>query len=189
MSDMPAWRLCVLCKKNIENTHKGRKFCSEKCSKSPEYKAWSSLKNRCLNPNNKKFHHYGGRGISVCKKWEKSFESFIKDMGVKPNKNYTLDRIDNNKGYSPKNCRWTSYKVNNNNRRPLKPRLTINYKGKDIDFNEAIIISGLKRRTLHNRIFNLGWSVEEAMETKTRNFTYKGWNKKTELPETQGGQG
>ena len=84
-----------------------------------EYSAWVEMKQRCLNPNYKWFHNYGGRGIKVCKRWL-TFENFIKDISLKPSKNYSLDRIDNNGNYTPKNCKWSTDIEQSRNRRSTK---------------------------------------------------------------------
>lgn len=80
------------------------------------YDAWCSAKSRCSNPNNPKYADYGGRGISMCAEWFESFEAFLSDMGPAPN-GLELDRIDNDGNYEPGNCRWTTRKVQMNNRR------------------------------------------------------------------------
>lgn len=85
-------------------------------TKSREFKSWSSMKDRCTNPNAPKYHHYGGRGIAFCNEWI-LFENFYKDMGERP-KNTTLDRIDVNKGYFKENCRWATFLEQRHNRRP-----------------------------------------------------------------------
>lgn len=86
----------------------------------PEYKVWSSLVNRCLNPNNQAYDNYGGRGIKVCSRWldkKKGFTNFISDMGKRPNSKYSIDRINNDGNYEPDNCRWATIKQQNNNKR------------------------------------------------------------------------
>jgi len=87
---------------------------------STTFRAWSEMKTRCYNPNRKKdFLNYQMRGITVCDRWLHSFENFLADMGEKP-PGLTLERIDNERGYSPDNCKWATYSEQNKNRRPFK---------------------------------------------------------------------
>lgn len=72
----------------------------------PLHSTWRSMWRRCTNPNDTSFHNYGGRGITVCDRW-KDFHAFVADMGDRPD-GFTLDRVNNDAGYSPANCRWTS---------------------------------------------------------------------------------
>lgn len=88
---------------------------THKMTRSTVYRCWSAMLNRCTNPNNKNFNGYGGRGIEVCKRWHK-FENFLADMGNPP-PGTSLDRMNNNKGYSQKNCRWATAIEQSNNRR------------------------------------------------------------------------
>lgn len=83
---------------------------------SKEYWVWSAMLQRCTNPKNHAFSHYGGRGILVCRRWLK-FANFIADMGPRPS-GFTLERRNNNKGYSPRNCKWATWGEQGKNRRP-----------------------------------------------------------------------
>lgn len=87
-------------------------------SKTSTYKIWTDMKKRCLNKRHWAYSSYGGRGITVATEWNK-FENFLADMGGRP-KGLTLDRIDNNAGYSKQNCRWTTRKEQGRNKRNNK---------------------------------------------------------------------
>lgn len=83
---------------------------------SSEYRSWAHMKERCLCKTNHKYSLYGGRGIKVCKRWMK-FENFLKDMGLKPSKLHSIDRINNDGNYEPSNCRWALPKEQASNTR------------------------------------------------------------------------
>lgn len=77
-------------------------------TKHPLYKVWSSMKQRCYDPNAKTYEYYGGRGITVCERWRESFSNFQADMGEKPTPGHSIDRKDVNSNYTPDNCRWAT---------------------------------------------------------------------------------
>lgn len=81
---------------------------------SATYRSWLSMWTRCTNTRRKDYKYYGGRGIKVCTRW-KSFPLFLKDMGIRPNKK-SLDRVNNNKNYTPDNCKWSDHMSQCNNR-------------------------------------------------------------------------
>lgn len=82
----------------------------------PEYRSWQMMKNRCHNPKARDYAYYGGRGISVCKRWRDSYANFLADMGRRPTPMHTLDRKNNAKNYTPGNCRWATREEQARNR-------------------------------------------------------------------------
>ncbi|MBR6474019.1 MAG: hypothetical protein IKS98_01030 [Lachnospiraceae bacterium] len=112
------------------------------------YHVWLDLKNRCDNPNNKRYVNYNGRGIKVCDEWKDNFEAFYEYVSQLPNfgkPGYSIDRIDNNAGYKPGNVRWaTSYEQVMNRSNTIR----INYHGKETTLPELVKSSGIKYPTL-----------------------------------------
>lgn len=127
----------------------------------PTYRAWSEMKRRCHAPKTRKaYKRYRGRGISYDLAWE-DFRSFFADMGMKP-EGYTLERVNNDEGYSKANCKWATYKEQQNNR-STNHLVTLGDKTQTIQqwCDEA----GLADSTVHNRI-RRGWPMDKALTVR-----------------------
>jgi hypothetical protein len=129
-----------------------------------EFKTWSTMIDRCERPTHQNYASYGGRGITVCQRWKDSFESFLKDMGQKPTPKHSIDRIDNNKGYSPENCRWATQREQNRNRRNNH---VVTHEGKTMVLSDWADARGWNRNVLYFRLKN-GWSVADALTKPVR---------------------
>jgi hypothetical protein len=152
-----------------------------------EYRSWAHAKERCMNPNAKSYARYGGRGITMCRRWRNSFEAFFADMGPKPSPKHSLDRINNDGPYSPKNCRWATQLQQARN---TSQNAVYKINGKILCGTEAAEELGLNADTVKNRR-NLGWSDAKIAATpltvvKVRRFSFRGetltlhkWAKRT----------
>jgi hypothetical protein len=117
------------------------------------------MRDRCYNSKNPSFEHYGGRGIKVCEQWRENFAQFVADMGEAP-EGKSLDRIDNDLGYSPENCRWATIKEQLNNQR-RNHRIT--HDGKTQTLAQWADELGIRVDTLHKRIQRM--SAEKALQS------------------------
>jgi len=127
------------------------------------YICWAQMKARCLSPGATRYERYGGRGIKVCDRWL-DFEGFLADMGECP-EGMTIERRDNNGNYDIDNCYWATYRAQNNN----NSRTTyVEYKGKRQSLSFWAEEYGIHLKTLRSRLFELGWDVQRALETRGR---------------------
>lgn len=133
---------------------------SKKGQWTAEYCSWASMLARTQNKNCKEYTYYGGRGITVCDRWQK-FENFFADMGEKPGKKYSLDRIDNNGNYCPENCRWATMKEQCDNRRSNR---LITHNGKTKNIGQWGLEYGISPYVISGRI-KRGWSIDKSLTT------------------------
>lgn len=137
-------------------------------TKTPLYQTWVNAKSRCFDVNAQAYKHYGGRGITVCDEWKNDFHAFHDwAMANGYKKGLTLERIDNDKGYSPENCRWATVKEQSNNRRS---NTYLEFRGEKRTISQWADFLGMHQGTLYKRLKN-GWSLERALTTSKR--TYK----------------
>lgn len=124
------------------------------------YSSWDHMIQRCTNANNPNYKNYGGRGITVCKKWINSPENFIKDMKRKWKPGLTLERRNNDRGYFPENCYWATRKQQQRNRRN---NLYVLYEGKNQLLIELCEEYDMPYKLVYGRIYKYGWTPEEAL--------------------------
>ena len=124
----------------------------------PEYRVWAAMVQRCGNPKDAAYRHYGGRGITVCGRW-KTFENFMTDMGCRPGPKMSLDGVDSNGNYEPGNVRWATQKEQMRNTR-VNHKIT--FKGETLTIAEWADRLCLPYNTLSERV-RRGFSLEDAM--------------------------
>lgn len=137
-----------------------RVFTTHGLAESAEYGVWEGIKQRCLNPNRRKFCIYGGRGITICERWRHSFENFIADMGPRPSPNHSIERRDNDGNYEPDNCYWATATEQGQNRRTT---LKITHGGAEYSLKALCRRLGLNYGTVYARLFKRGWPIERAL--------------------------
>ncbi|WP_055693344.1 hypothetical protein [Streptomyces prasinopilosus] len=125
------------------------------------YYRWRGMVARTTDPNHRRYADYGGRGITVCERW-KSFEAFAEDMGSTFSPELTLERIDNDRGYEPGNCRWATVIEQARNKRSSH---LVTFRGQTKTIIEWSELLGLNYDTVRGRLTKQGWSVERTLTT------------------------
>lgn len=140
---------------------------THRMSRTRLYRIWQAMKNRCYNENFWAFCHYGGRGITMCDEWRDSFEAF-RDWALANGYrgDLSIDRIDNDMGYSPSNCRWASKKTQASNTRK---NVLYEYRGEKRTLKEWSELLNINYQTLHSRVTALGWSIDRALTERSGN--------------------
>jgi hypothetical protein len=114
----------------------------------PTYQSWKNMRQRCLNEKHRDFKYYGARGITICDRWVNDYDTFVEDLGLRQ-KSMTLERINNQKGYEPDNCRWATRKEQSRNKRNNN---NITLRGQTKTIAEWAEIAGIKPRNLWLRL-------------------------------------
>lgn len=123
------------------------------------YWVWCDMRQRCQNPNHRSYKNYGGRDIYVCDRWM-IFANFMADMGMRPEDGAMIDRIDNNGPYSPENCKWSTRKEQNSNRRSC---IYVECDGDRVTLREYCRRKNMNYRPVVKRIQNLNWPLDLAL--------------------------
>jgi hypothetical protein len=131
---------------------------AETSTTTTEYGTWAGMRDRCNNPKNQAFCNYGGRGITVCERWD-DYANFLADMGRRPSPSYSIDRINNDAGYSPENCRWATRSEQIRNSRQAR---YIEAFGENRCLVEWANLYAVNPATISSRI-RLGWDAERAI--------------------------
>ena len=127
-------------------------------SKTPEYKIWNAMRFRCNGVNNPWYHNYGGRGIRVCARWD-DFSNFLADMGPRPSSNHSIERLDVNGNYEPRNCIWQTWDKQCLNKRTNR---RITRRGVTKTVKEWADFLKIKPQIIHNRL-DKGWTEHRAL--------------------------
>jgi hypothetical protein len=131
------------------------------------YSIWTNIKSRCTNRRHPQYGDYGGRGITLCKRWF-SFCNFLADVGVCPSSRHSLDRKNNNRGYSPSNCEWATPKQQSRNQRGQKRYF---FQGRSLLLCEWEELTGIPLKRLWDRL-SRDWSFERTITEPPRDTNY-----------------
>jgi hypothetical protein len=132
----------------------------------PEYRTWRQMIARCYTKSAGGYVAYGGRGITVCDRWRRSFAYFLIDMGFRPTLKHTIDRIDSTGNYEPSNCRWATQAEQARNR---SNNITITANGKSQCATDWETDLGLPLGTIRHRV-RRNWGVERILSTPVRKY-------------------
>jgi TusA-related sulfurtransferase len=129
-----------------------------------EYRAWKAMKARCYAPSNRTNHnkHYHLKGIVVCDRWKNDYEQFVEDVGKAPNKDYTLERINNDGNYCPDNCVWVHKSMQSKNRGSFNKVFT--HEGKTKNLKDWARFFGVCYTSLHQRLYKHMDNFEDAVK-------------------------
>ena len=133
---------------------------THRMSKSPEYRVWTDMIDRCTRVTRRDFSRYGAKGITVCQRWLDAFEHFFADMGPRPTPKHSIDRIDNALGYTPENCRWATAKTQRINQRR---QVLHTYDGITATLKDHANRLGLSYTMVVQRVRLLKWPIEKAL--------------------------
>jgi hypothetical protein len=134
-------------------------------TRTPEYRIWKAIKERCTKPNVINYGDYGGRGIRMCERWANSFENFLADVGPKPSPKHSIERNDTNGNYEPNNVRWATQKEQNRNKRS-NHIVTVN--GARMCLAEAVERHSTADYHCVKKRLRRGWTIERALATNPR---------------------
>ena len=149
--------------KPCRDIESGKFICNHGMYGTRLYHIWNGMKGRCFNKNNKDYPNYGGRGISICDEWKYSAEKFFEwSISHGYGKYLSIDRIDNNKGYTPENCQWISNKKQQRNKRNNH---IVYFNGESHCVSEWADITGISKGTIVSRI-RYGWNVKDILQVK-----------------------
>jgi len=132
------------------------------------YHIWENIRERCNCPTVKNWMDYGGRGITVCERWD-NFQAFYDDMAATYKPGLSIERKDNNKGYSPENCKWATRIEQANNRRTNR---LLFFNGQILNESQWSKITGLSRTLISTRL-KAGWTIQKTLGTPARKGNYR----------------
>lgn len=161
-------KVCVECRKILKANWKSKnpvRYASHQKnyrSRNPVRDIWRGMMRRCFDEKKDNYANYGGRGITVCKRWSgpHGYTNFVTDMGERPSQKHTLERRNNNRNYMPSNCYWATYIEQGNNRRDS---YFLRFRGKSMTVTQWSREVGISAMTIRHRILKRGWSIKDAL--------------------------